>query len=158
MSTERSRRDRFATNPVPWTWEIPVAMILAGLFVVLITPLVVQGLVGWLAAGEFAWPTNQLPDAYAALCHGRFGAGLRRSLAVEMPPNSVMWLLTVLGEALVLGAAVVVGPRMRDLTGANSRHGLATAAQAAEALGLPRLRKGAAVIRPDLYARPGRQR
>jgi hypothetical protein len=65
-----------------------------------------------------------------------------------------MW---VLGEVLVLGAAVVVGMWMRDLTGTSSRHGLATPTQAAEALGVPRLRTSAAVIRPDLYARAGRR-
>ena len=67
-----------------------------------------------------------------------------------------MWGLTFLGEVLVLGAAAVVGVWMRDLTGTSSRHGLATATQAAEALGLPRLRRSAAVIRPDLRARAGR--
>lgn len=158
MSMERSRRDRFATNTVPLTWEIPVAVILAGLFVVVITPLVVQGLVVRFAAGEFAWPTRHLLDAYGGLIHGHFGAGLRRGLADELPANAVLWLLTLLGEVLVLGAALVGGLWMRDLTDTNSHHGLATATQAAEALGLPRLGKSAALIRPDLYARSGRQR
>lgn len=158
MSMERSRRDRFATSTVPLTWEMPVAVILAGLFFILITPLVVQGLVGSLAVGEFAWPTKHLLDAYGGLIHGHFGAGLRRSLVAELPPDAVMWVLTILGEVLVLGAALIVGLWMRDLTGTNSRHGLATATQAAEALGLPRLRRSAAMIRPDLYARSGRQR
>jgi hypothetical protein len=157
MSMERSRRDRFATKTVPLTWEIPAAVMLAGLFFSLVTPMVVQGLVGFATSGDFAWPTNQLFDAYGGLLHGHFGAGLRRGVAAGLPPDGVMWLLTILGEVLVLGAAVVVGLWMREVTGTNPRHGLATATQAAEALGLPRLRKSAAVIRPDLYARAGRR-
>jgi hypothetical protein len=157
MSMERSRRDRFTTNRVPLTWEIPAAVIFAGLFLILVTPLVVQGLVGFATSGEFAWPTEHLLDGYGGLLHGHFGAGLRRDVAAGLPPDPVMWALTILGEVLVLGAAVVVGLWMREVTGSNSRHGLATATQAAQALGLPRLRKSAAVIRPDLYARAGRR-
>jgi hypothetical protein len=118
---------------------------------------VVQGFVGWAASGDFAWPTRHLLDAYGGLLHGHFGAGLRRDVAAGLPSGAVMWVLTIIGEVLVLGAAGVVGLWIRDLTGTNSRHGLATATQAAEALGLPRLRKSAAVIRPDLYARARRR-
>lgn len=156
MSMERSRRDRF-TNVAPTAGEFTVAVLLAGLFFVLITPLVVQGIVAGAAAGEFALPTGHLLDAYGGLLHGQFGAGLRRDVADTLPPAAVMWVLTALGEVLVLGAAVVVGMWMRDLTGTSSRHGLATPTQAAEALGIPRLRKSAEVIRPDLYARSGRR-
>lgn len=157
MSMERSRHDRFAANRVPLTWEIPVAVILAGLFLILITPLVVQGVAGWTTSGGFAWPRKHLLGAYGELLHGHFGKGLRPRVTAGLPSDSVMWLLTIVGEALVLCAAIVFGRWMRDLTNINSRHGLATATQAAEALGLPRLRKSAAVIRPDLYARSGRR-
>src|SRR4051794_8144904 len=153
MSMARSRRDRF-TNVAPSAGEFTAVVPLAGLFFFLITPLVVQGVVSWATSGEFALPTGQLLEAYGGLLHGQFGAGLRRDVA--LPPDAVMWVLTVLGEVLVLGAAVVVGIWMRDLTGTSSRHGLATPAQAAEALGVPRLRSSAEVIRPDLYARSGR--
>jgi len=153
---ERSRRDRF-TNTAPTAGEFTVAVILGGLFFVLMTPLVVQGIVGWATTGVFAWPNGHLLDAFGSLLHGHFGAGLRRAVAAGLPPDAAMWVFTILGEVLVLGAAAVVCLWMRELTGTSSRHGLATATQAAEALGLPRLRKSAAVIRPDLYARSGRR-
>ena len=152
---ERSRRDRF-TNVAPTAGEFTVALLVAGLFLVLVTPLVVQGIVGWATSGEFALPNGHLLDAYGGLLRGQFGVGLRDDVADELPPAAAMWVLTALGEVLVLGAAGVVGTWMRDLTGTSSRHGLATPAQAAEALGVPRLRNSAAVIRPDLYARSGR--
>lgn len=155
MSMERSRRARF-TNVAPTAGEFTVAVLLAGLFFLLGTPLVVQGIVGWAASGELALPNGHLLDAYGGLLHGQFGAGLHRDVADALPSDAVMWVLAALGEVLVLGAAVVVGMWMRDLTGTSSRHGLATPAQAAEALEVPRLRNSAAVIRPDLYARSGR--
>ncbi|WP_140403938.1 MULTISPECIES: hypothetical protein [unclassified Nocardioides] len=156
MSMERSRRARF-TNVAPTAGEFTVAVLLAGVFFVLVTPLVVQALVGWATAGVFALPNGHLLDAYGGLLHGHFGAGLARGVADALPSDAVMWVLTLLGEVLVLGAAVVVGMWMRDITGTGSRHGLATPTQAAEALGVPRLRTSAAVIRPDLYARAGRR-
>jgi type IV secretion system protein VirD4 len=156
MSMERSRRDRF-THVAPTSGEFTVAAALAGLFFLVVTPLVVQAVVAWATSGEFALPNGHLLDAYGGLLHGRFGAGLHRDVANALPPAAVMWVLTGLGEVLVLGAAVVGGMWMRDLTGVSSRHGLATPARAAEALGVPRLRRSAEVIRPDLYARSVRR-
>ncbi|UUW92502.1 hypothetical protein [Pimelobacter simplex] len=156
MSMERSRRARF-TNVSPRTGEFTVAVLAAGGFFVLITPLVVQGVAAWATSGDFALPKGRLLDAYGGLLHGRFGTGLRRDASNALPPDALMWALTVLGEVLVLAAAVVAGMWMRDLTGTSSRHGLATPTHAAEALGVPRLRNSAAVIRPDLYTRSGRR-
>lgn len=156
MSMERSRRNRF-TNVAPTAGEFNVAVFLAGLFVFLVTPLVVQGIVAWTTSGDFALPNGHLLDAYGGLLHGHFGASLRRGIANALPPDAVMWVFTVVGEVLMLGAAVVVAMWMREVTGASSRHGLATPTQAAEALGMPRLRNSAEVIRPDLYARSGRR-
>lgn len=156
MSMERSRRARF-TNVAPTAGEFTVAVLLAGVFLLLLTPLVVQAIVGWAAGEAFAMPNEHLLEAYGGLLHGHFGVGLPAGVADALPSDALMWVLTLLGEVLVLGAAVVVGMWMRDLTGTSSRHGLATPTQAAEALGLPRLRKSAAVIRPDLYARTGRR-
>jgi hypothetical protein len=154
MSMERSRRDRFATHTVPLTWEIPAAVTGAALFLITLTPLVVQGLVAWLVAGTFAWPTNHLPTAVLGLLRGQFGEGLAAGLGSQLPSAVLMWALTAVGDVAVLGAALVVGLWMRDLVaGSNARHGLATSVQAAEALGLPRLRTSAPVIRPDLHPR-----
>lgn len=152
MSMERARRDRF-TSIAPSAGEFKVACLLAGLFFFLATPLVVQAVVGWATSGGQALPNGQLLDAYGGLLHGHFGVGLRPGVAENLPPDAVMWLLTAIGEVLVLGAAAVVGTWMRAVTGGSSLHGLATPAQAAEALGVPRLRNSAEVVRPDLYSR-----
>lgn len=150
---ERSRRDRF-TAVAPTADEFKVVVLLAGLSSIVLSPLVVQGVVSWIVSGDFGWPNGHLLNAYAGLLHGRFGAGLRRNVANALPADGLMWGLTVLGEVLTLGAVVGIVRWGRELTGANSRHGLATSTQAAEALGVPRLRNSAEVVRPDLYARP----
>jgi hypothetical protein len=157
MSMERARRDRF-TSIAPSAGEFKAACMVAALFFFLVTPLVVQAVIGFATSGHFALPNAHLLDAYEGLLHGQFGVGLRPSVAETLPPHALMWVLTAVGEVLVLGAAAVVGIWMRGLTGATSLHGLATPAQAAEALGVPRLRKSAEVVRPDLYARSSQRR
>ena len=156
MSMERSRRARF-TNTAPTAGEFAIAFVLAGIFVFIITPLVVQGIVGWATSGHFAWPNRHLFDAYGGLLRGHFGSGLTAGAGAGLPADGLMWVLTLVGEALAIGATVVVAMWMRDMTCAGSRHGLATASQAAEALGLAPLRKRAEQIRPDLYARSNRK-
>lgn len=151
---ERSRRARFA-NTAPSTGEFAIVFAIAIIFVALITPLIVQGVVAWFDSGRFAWPNGHLLGAYGGLLRGRFGTGL--AAGIGLPANGVMWVLTLFGEVLALGASVVVAMWMRDTIGVNSRHGLATASQAAEALGLAPLRKRADQIRPDLYARTNRK-
>ncbi|WP_242667561.1 type IV secretory system conjugative DNA transfer family protein [Nocardioides sp. PD653] len=136
----------------PSTGEFTVAVLVAGVFFVLITPLVVQGIAGWATSGNLAWPDGRLLEAYGGLLRGHFGAGLPHRAANELPADAVMWALTLIGEVVVLAAAVVVGMWMREMTGSGSRHGLATAAHAAEALGIVPLRRRADQIRPDLYA------
>lgn len=155
MSMERARRDRFS-NTTPSAGEFAIVFVLAGVFVFLVTPLVVQGLVGWVTAGQFAWPNEHLLHSYGGLLQGHFGAGLARDAAEGLPADAVMWVLTVVGEVLTLGATVVVALWIREATGTGSRHGLATATQAAKALGLAPLRARANQIRPDLYSRSGR--
>ncbi|WP_165821189.1 hypothetical protein [Nocardioides gansuensis] len=136
------------------TWEIPVAVAVFTVLMVMLIPLGVQAVVGWVVAGEFAWPAGRLGGAVLGLLHGQFAVGLPVHVAGRMPADGVMWVLAIVGEGIVLGAALVVGLWMRDVMGGTRvRHGLATSALSADALGLPRLRRSAAVIRPDLYAR-----
>jgi len=158
MSMERARRERFAPQKVPNTWEIPAAIAAVGLLLLIFVPLVVQGLMASATTGRFVWPTGHLDAALGGLLHGHFGGGLRAGTARSLPANGVLWVLTVLAEVTVLAVAVSAGRWLYEMSGGRCRHGLASATVAAEALGLPRLRKTAAVIRPDLYGHGGRDR
>lgn len=157
MSMERSRRDRFAAPNAAVELERPLVVVLvalAVLFLIAMTPLVTQALIAELIAGAgAAWPSSHVGSALLGLVHGHFGAGLPAADAHRLPDDGWMWTFTVVAEVLVASAVMVLGVWARDVVAGNSRHGLATAAQAAEALGLPRLRKSAGVVRPDLYAR-----
>lgn len=155
MSMERARRARLATQTTPMTWEIPAIATLVGLGVLLATPLMVQGAVARVVTGEFGWPrSGNLFAAYSGLLDGRFGVGLDRRIAQALPSAEVMWALTGLGAALMAGTAAAGGRWLHGQMGhSGTDHGLADPHQAAEALGTPRLRASAAVVRPDLYGR-----
>ena len=158
MSMERSRRERFRSQPIPLTWEVPLLICVVGLFLALMTPLVVQGATCVLLAGGFAWPVGELPAALMGLARGGFGAGLPATVANELPPDPVMWAATLVGEIVVLGSLWILVFWVRELLGIGANRGLATSAQAAGALGVKRLRWKAPVIRPDLCARRGKAR
>lgn len=158
MSMERIRRERFRNQPIPLTWEVPLLICVVGLFLALMTPLVVQAMTCVLLAGGFAWPVGELTAALIGLARGGFGAGLPATVATELPPDPVMWAVTLIGEIVVLGSLWILVLWVRELLGIGANRGLATSAQAAGALGVKRLRSKASVIRPDLYARRGKAR
>lgn len=152
MSMERSRRDRF-TSVAPNSDELKAATLAVRLCLVLMTPLVVQSIVAWFTSGHLCWPSRRLPQAYAGLARGHFGAGLRPNVADALPSDPSMWAFTTLTLLLGAGAVIIAFRRVHPTASSRSRHGLATGAQAVQALGLPRLRGSAEVIRPDLYSR-----
>lgn len=157
MTMDRVRRDRFAHQPIPLTWEIPAAVI-AGVVVLLAgTPLAVQGMVAFVVDGVFVWPEGSLQVALIGLAHGEFGHGIPATIGSQLPNDSTMWALTVVTETAIVTLGALVAIRTRDLMlGARARQGLANRGQAAEALGRARLRAAASVVRPDLRA-PGRR-
>lgn len=155
MSMDHSRRDRFARQPVPLTWELPAAIAAVVLIALVLMPLVIQGLMGMVAGDGFAWPHGRLVPALLGLTHGRFGVGLPVAVAVRLPVPGVLWAATVAGDVIALGVTTVAALVLRDVAGLGARHGLATRNQAAGALGRARLRAAAPVIRPDLH-RPRR--
>lgn len=157
MSMERARRDRFTTAG-PIADEYKMAVLLLGLLGFLAVPLAVQASAAWMTAGTFALPHGHFIDAYSELClDGRFGGGLPRVVARDLPADAVMWVLTGFTEMLLLGSTVLLGSGTHGLPSPRSLHGLATPAQAATALGVRPLRRSAEVIRPDLRARSRRR-
>lgn len=155
MSMEHSRRERFGSQPIPLTWEMPLLIAAVTLFLVVMTPLVVQGAACAVVAGGFSWPSGQVPAALLGLARGDFGMGLPTRIAGELPPDAVLWAATLVAEILVLGSILILCQWLRELAGIGSRRGLATSAQAADALGIKALRTKAPMIRPDLPTAPG---
>lgn len=161
MSVDRSRADRFHAHPAPLAADLPAVIGILGLVLLALavfTPLIVQGMLLSLLTGEFAWPTGHLQAALLGVARGEFGIGLPDDVAAELPPTPVIWVTVALGEAMLLGSFAFLGWCLRGPLGFGSSRGLATAHDAAAALGVRTLRFKAAVIRPDLHPRPARRR
>jgi len=158
MSIERSRRERFEPNTLPlFEWLIfglAVAVVAVSAFA---TPLNVQAVVLALGGHGFTWPENLLA-AWGGIVHGDFGRGLPKAAAGAVPGFSTMTALAGIAEAVVLASLWVLGSWLAEATGRTRRYGIASRAQASEALGLVRLRRVAKVIRPDLYGSSGTRR
>lgn len=149
MTMQDARRARLGSQPLPLTWEMPLAIGSVALLLLVMTPLVVQAAATALVAGGPAWPSPTLAGL-AGLAAGRFGEGLPPAVAEQLPADTVMWIATVAAELVAVGAVVVLGLWVRALTGGGARRGLASGPQAAAALGITPLRRQAAVVRPDL--------
>lgn len=148
---QQSRR----RDPYPFTWEIPAAAAAGVLILAVIGVHVGRGL-AVLLGGGWAWPgSEQLLVSIPAVLGGDAGAGLPPAAGADATDVSVGVLLGCVGVAevgilLLCVAAVVEGLRR---WGPNRLRGMATRAQAERLLGISRLRKDRAVVRPDLYGK-----
>lgn len=146
---QRSRR----ATPYPFTWEIPVGIVLAVLLALVLGVQAGRSLAnlvagnGWVFVDRMALFTTLGP-----LLSGQADAGLptvaRPALA------ALLWSCIGLVELLVVAAigwAVKFG---LDRWGPARLRGMATAAEAEALLGRTRLRRHAKLIRPDLYGAP----
>lgn len=145
---QRTRR----TTPYPFTWEVPVGIVLAVLLALVLGLQAGRSLAnlvagnGWVFVDRMALFTTLGP-----LLSGQTGAGL----AVPRPASAgLFWTCVGLVELLVvvlIGWVVKLG---LDRWGPARMRGMATAAEAETLLGRTRLRRHAKVIRPDLYGAP----
>ncbi|CAN5270855.1 hypothetical protein BH11ACT1_BH11ACT1_14050 [soil metagenome] len=146
---QRSRR----TNPYPYTWEIPVGVLVAVLLALVLavqTGRSVANLAagnGWVLVDRAAMVTTVGP-----VLGGNAGAGLPAVAHPAAPELLWTWVAFVsLLVVVALGWAVKAG---LDRWGPLRLRGMATAAEAESLLGRTRLRRHAKVIRPDLYGAP----
>ena len=146
---QRSRR----TTPYPFTWEIPVGIVLAVLLAFVLglqTGRSFANLVagnGWVFVDRMALFTTLGP-----LLTGQADTGLT---TVYRPASAVLlWTCIGLVELLVVAAVGWAVKFGLDRWGPARLRGMATAAEAEVLLGRTRLRRHAKVIRPDLYGAP----
>lgn len=134
----------------PWTWEIPLAVVCAILFVGVVACQLGRSLANWFAGTGWLWPTpDRLMTSVPSLLAGDAAAGLPD--ARHTASAAALWgWLTVVGLLTVIGVTVVSlwawgrwGPvRMR---------GMATIGEAHQLIGLDRLWSVRHVVRPDLF-------
>lgn len=147
---QRSRR----TNPYPFTWEIPAAV---GVAVIMLLLLGLQA--GRTVANAVVgngWRVIDRAHLFSTL-GGIFTGHADSGLLGVADPAGVALLWTCIGgvELVVLiGCGITVKGGL-DRWGPGRVRGMATHSEAEALLGLTRLRKHATLIRPDLYG-PGR--
>lgn len=146
---QRTRR----TNPYPYTWEIPVAAVVAVVLLLVLGVHAGRTVANLLAGGGLTLPARDaLFTSVPGILGGDAGAGLGRVPAGLAGSTAVrVWVAVV--EGLVLILVGWVAKVCLERWGPGRIHGMATRAEAEKLLGRSRLRKAAGVVRPDLYAK-----
>ena len=143
---QRSRR----TNPYPFTWEIPLALVVAVLFLLLMGVQAGRSIAN--AAAGNGWVFVDRPLIFSSLggiLAGHAEAGLT---GIDHPAGTgLLWAAIGVVEFVVLVACVIGLKAGLSRWGPTRVQGMATRGEAESLLGLTRLRKHAKVIRPDLY-------
>ena len=162
MQRERRR------DPYPWTWEIPTAVILATLFVIIISIQLGRSIANLLAGASWTWPTTDtgandgaFPSpigtafwtSLPGVLTGHADAGLPGPTPDRLAGRGLVWTGLALTEIALLMATIWVGVYAYQRWGPGRMRGMATAAEAEKLLGVTRLRKVAGIVRPDLYGK-----
>src|SRR5665811_1541689 len=148
---QRSRRG----DPYPFTWEIPAAIIVSVLLVLVLGVHIGRATANLLAGAGWGWPAQaELFRSLPGILGGDGGAGLPGALHGGAG-RTALWTsigVTELLLLILLASGLMIG---LDRWGPQRVQGMATCAEAEQMLGRTRLRKASAVVRPDLY---GKQR
>ncbi|RBY97557.1 hypothetical protein DQ237_01005 [Blastococcus sp. TF02-8] len=139
----------------PASWEVPAAAALAWLAVLALLLPAGRGVAAMIAGGGWVWPTDgaALAASVGGLLVGDPDTGLDAAHAAALPGTPAVYaVIAVLLVAFLVasGAALWAG---RRVLGAPT--GMADRSQVEQVLGRSRLRRAAAVVRPDLPARAG---
>ena len=149
------RRD---PQPLTHGWELPLLVLIVAMAGFGTAALVGQATAVALTGRGWVWPSGEgaAPRAVAGLLTGRPGVGLPAAEAGRLPAGWLVYLGVGIAEVLMvaLTAGVALFARRWFLPN-DPRRGLASRAQAAEVLGVRRLGRERAVLRPDLFPPSG---
>ena len=149
MWEQRQQRLQTSTR-IGLTWEIPVLVVLVVVMVLLMTPLLGQGIASLLWTGQWAWP-NDIRAALGGLLNGETGAGFAPDR--EAPPSAAVWGFTVASYVIAFAAMAGCAAVSWHTLGPGAPRGLAAGRQAGAVLGVAALRGRGSTIRPDLSHR-----
>jgi len=141
-------------QPIGRSSELALLALVAALGVLAVAACAGLGAAAAWFGGGWVWPpdTEHLITTMAGLLSGRPGQGLPAADEPRVPGPVPVYACTAVAEVLTLtvavGVAVVVG---RFAGPGDARRGMATRGEAAQVLGVRRLRRARAIIRPDLY-------
>jgi hypothetical protein len=147
--SQRSRRH----DPYPWTWEMPLAVILAVLVLISSGVHLGRAVANVLAGCDWRFPSRvDLFSSLPAVLRGDAAAGL---VDLHGPVASQSSLLVCVGatELILLAATVLLIKFGLDRWGPGPMKGVATPGEAEKLLGVTRLRRSRKIVRPDLYGK-----
>jgi len=147
--SQRSRRQ----DPYPWTWEIPLALILTVLVLISFGVHVGRAVANVIAGRGWIFPSRvDLFSSLPAVLRGDAGAGLVNLHGpVASPPSLLMCVAAT--ELILLATSAVLIKLGWDRWGPQRMKGIATPGEAEKLLGVTRLRRSRKIIRPDLYGK-----
>ena len=145
--SQRSRRQ----DPYPWTWEMPLAAILAVLVLISFGVHLGRAVANVLAGCDWGFPSRvNLFSSLPAVLRGDAGAGLVDLHGPSASPSSLLMCIGTT-ELLLLATAVLLIKLGLDRWGPGRMRGVATSSEAEKLLGITRLRRSRQIVRPDLY-------
>ena len=147
--SQRSRRQ----DPYPWTWEMPLAVILAVFVLISFGVHLGRAVANLLAGSDWRFPSRvNLFSSLPAVLRGDAGAGL---VDLYGPVASPSGLLTCVAatELILLAPTVFLIKYGFNRWGPGRTKGLATPGEAEKLLGVTRLRRSRRIIRSDLYGK-----
>lgn len=137
-------------NPYPWTWEVPVAAIIGILLVVALAMHPARATANLVAGGGWHLTSRtELFTTIPGLLAGDSTTGLPPLAAYASATELYVWLIVF--EVAVLSACGWFLRAAMVRWGPQRIRGMATPSEAEAMLGVSRLRRSAAIIRPDLY-------
>jgi hypothetical protein len=147
--SQRSRRQ----DPYPWTWEMPLAVILAVLVLISFGVHLGRAVANVLAGYEWRFPSRaHLFSSLPAVLRGDAGAGLVDLHGPVASPSSLL-VCVAATELILLAASVLLIKFGLDRWGPGRMRGVATSSEAERLLGVARLRRSRRIVRPDLYGK-----
>jgi hypothetical protein len=145
--SQRSRRQ----DPYPWTWEMPLAVILAVVVLISFGVHLGRAVANVLAGSDWRFPSRvHLFTSLPAVLRGDAGAGLVDLHGPGASPSSVL-VCVAATELILLTTTVFLIKLVLDRWGPGRMKGVATSSEAEKLLGVARLRRSRKIVRPDLY-------
>ena len=147
--SQRSRRQ----DLYPWTWELPLGVILAVLVLISFGVHLGRVVANLLAGCDWGFPSRlDLFSGLPAVLRGDAAAGLVDLHGSGASPSSLL-VCVAATELILLATSVVLIKAGLDRWGPGRMKGVATSSEAEKLLGVARLRRSRKIVRPDLYGK-----
>ena len=141
------------TNPYPWTWEIPGAVIVAVILVMMAALHLARAIANAVVGGGWQFPPRtELFSSLPGLVTSDATSGLATTPDAYARANQLWFWIALTKLVVIVVIALVMRTVLRQY-GPGRIQGMASPREADQLLGTARLRRNAAMIRPDLYAK-----